>query len=165
MLPKDGIGELNLQPNDSQINETAATCYGMNPEKLCQVLQMGVSFWATQMANESLMHKEAHKKTSEDLSDCKKKVKEILEVSHSVVRLQYFIDPFRRSRKCRKRLESKPYPNFPLCCAKDVGERKAAYFRFERRKECIEEDCQGFGETIRRKVKVRNFRTQTSPLG
>ena len=75
------MGLLTLTPSDQEIATVAAKGYGISPEGLCQILQAGVSFWATQVLNESSMQQEARRKTAEELAACKRKTKEISALS------------------------------------------------------------------------------------
>lgn len=56
VLAKDGIGQIVVRPDDTQIRRMGSKLFGLEPEKLCQVLQLGLDFWAKQKQNEAVQH-------------------------------------------------------------------------------------------------------------
>lgn len=56
VLAKDGVAELVMRPDDAHLRKTGAKLFGLEPDKLCQVMQMGLEFWSKQKRNESIQH-------------------------------------------------------------------------------------------------------------
>lgn len=67
VLPKDGVGELNLRPDKAAIQKASLPAFGMQPKQLCEILQNGLEFWAEQQKNENIMYMQAQEKFQQDL--------------------------------------------------------------------------------------------------
>lgn len=69
VLPKDGVSVIALKPDAAEIKKVSSKVFGFEPHEMCEVLQIGLKFWANQRQNESL-------KKAQDIRGWKKRVEE-----------------------------------------------------------------------------------------
>lgn len=82
VLAKDGVGDITLRPNDSELRTAAESGYGMQPKQLCEILQMGLDFWARQKTNEGIMQKSNQDRILRDLEKSANANRKISMVGH-----------------------------------------------------------------------------------
>lgn len=77
VLPKDGIAQLNVNPDQSDLNDIAAKFYGLNSTHISSILQRGLDFWTLQHNNNIL-------KQTHDANNLRKKLDQANQ-QHSVL--------------------------------------------------------------------------------
>lgn len=70
VLPKDGYTKILLKPREEDVVRASQTLLGFHPDEMCNVLQIGLQFWARQKGNHDIY-------TNKQLEDTQKQVQQM----------------------------------------------------------------------------------------
>lgn len=80
VLAKDGIGQIIVRPNNTQIMRMATKLFGLEPDVLCKVMQLGLDFWAKQKRNETVQHVQQVSKLKKELQEAESQINKLSKV-------------------------------------------------------------------------------------
>lgn len=85
------------------MKKASAKVFGFEPDQMCEVLQLGLDFWANQKKNESIKHTQDMKNIRKHLSELEKQNAKMLKVGRrSVFKLMPLFDLEKESNPCLK---------------------------------------------------------------